>query len=83
MADTEGSGMGRCTTILMGGRSGGHQAAVLNALDRLVKIWHLPEPMQGTLIREDKPLFSSSRIHKARVLSISWYDIQTTCRVPI
>ncbi|KAH0590803.1 hypothetical protein H2248_000926 [Termitomyces sp. 'cryptogamus'] len=81
----EGNGIGRCIIILMGGRSGGHQAAVLSAafnpdfpviatcgLDRLVKIWHVPRASKETLIREDKPLFSSGRIHKARVLSISW-----------
>ncbi|KAG6862368.1 hypothetical protein C0995_011808 [Termitomyces sp. Mi166 len=91
MTEPEGEGIGRCIIILMGGRSGGHQAAVLGAafnpdfpviatcgiepdvqLDRLVKIWHIPRASRETLIREEKPLFSSSRIHKARVLSISW-----------
>lgn len=42
-------------------------------LDRQVKIWPVrvassPEEIK----REDKPLFSSGRVHKARVLSISW-----------
>ncbi|KAG6885586.1 hypothetical protein C0993_012588 [Termitomyces sp. T159_Od127] len=96
----EGNGIGRCIIVLMGGRSGGHQAAVLSAVSYihvisipsleptstrnstrisqllqlvvLVKIWHVPRASREILIREDKPLFSSSRIHKARVLSISW-----------
>lgn len=42
-------------------------------MDRTAKIWRLP-PLDGdTLAREDKPLFSSSQIHKARVLSVTWY----------
>ncbi|KIY52681.1 hypothetical protein FISHEDRAFT_69497 [Fistulina hepatica ATCC 64428] len=79
-------GAGRCITVLCGQRSGGHEAAVLNSafhpylnviatcgLDRTVKIWHLPPPLKKTdLHREDKPLFSSSMIHEARVLSVAW-----------
>ncbi|KAF8078681.1 WD40-repeat-containing domain protein [Lyophyllum atratum] len=85
MTEIEGKGIGRCIIVLMGGRSGGHQAAVLGAafhadfpiiatcgLDRLVKIWHVPRAFTDVLAREDKPLFSSSRIHAARVLSITW-----------
>ncbi|KAF5385221.1 hypothetical protein D9615_001474 [Tricholomella constricta] len=85
MTEDEGKGIGRCIIVLMGGRSGGHQAAVLGAafhadfpliatcgLDRLVKIWHVPRAFTDMLVREDKPLFSSSRIHKARVLSVTW-----------
>ncbi|GLB36097.1 putative WD domain, G-beta repeat [Lyophyllum shimeji] len=85
MTEVEGKGIGRCIIVLMGGRSGGHQAAVLGAafhpdfpiiatcgLDRLVKIWHVPRAFPEVLAREDKPLFSSSRIHKARVLSVTW-----------
>ncbi|KAL0071939.1 hypothetical protein AAF712_000862 [Marasmius tenuissimus] len=46
-------------------------------MDRAVKIWHIPFPSfyTGTdqkLVREDKPLFSSTCIHMARVLSINW-----------
>jgi hypothetical protein len=41
-------------------------------VDRTVKIWRLP-PLDGdSLAREDKPLFSSGQIHKARVLSVTW-----------
>jgi WD40 repeat protein len=32
MTEAEGSGSGRCIIVLMGGRSGGHQAAVLGAV---------------------------------------------------
>ncbi|KIM48256.1 hypothetical protein M413DRAFT_61975 [Hebeloma cylindrosporum] len=95
-SEREGYGIGRCICVLQGGRSGGHQAAVLasvgagefcsiqafhprlpiiatSGLDRQVKIWPVryassPEEIK----REDKPLFSSGRVHKARVLSISW-----------
>jgi len=42
-------------------------------LDRTVKIWFVPPASKVLLTREDKPLFSSSKIHKARVSSISWY----------
>ncbi|KAH6917509.1 WD40-repeat-containing domain protein [Coprinopsis sp. MPI-PUGE-AT-0042] len=82
----EGSGLGRCIIVLMGGRSGGHNAAVLGAafhptfpliatcgMDRAVKIWLVRTDSDGVqLIREDKPLFSSPRLHKARVTSVSW-----------
>lgn len=49
-------------------------------MDHAVKIWQLPplvsdDPDKGLMIRrEDKPLFSSTRVHTAQVLSISWYD---------
>jgi len=39
-----------------------------------VKIWRLPQLDGDTLAREDKPLFSSSQIHKARVLSVTWIN---------
>ncbi|KAI0094822.1 WD40-repeat-containing domain protein [Irpex rosettiformis] len=52
---SEGDGFGRCIAVLAGGRSGGHQAAVLHAAwhptedliatcgaDRAVKIWRTP-----------------------------------------
>lgn len=48
-------------------------------MDRCVKIWRLPHIDYAKvdagiehLVREDKPLFSTDLIHKARVLSISW-----------
>ncbi|KAL0581597.1 hypothetical protein V5O48_000413 [Marasmius crinis-equi] len=83
----EGYGLGRCIMVLMGGSSGGHQGDVFAAafhkhypiiatcgMDRAVKIWHIPFPFNTDqkLVREDKPLFSSSGIHNARVLSIAW-----------
>jgi polycomb protein EED len=43
-------------------------------LDRFVKIWYLFPTSKEMLTREDKPLFSSSRIHKARVLSVAWCE---------
>ncbi|KAL0951268.1 hypothetical protein HGRIS_007982 [Hohenbuehelia grisea] len=85
--EPESKGLGRCVRILVGGRSGGHKAAVMHAafhpdfpliatagLDRTVKIWYIPTPSQVTkgIIREDKPLFSSSKIHQSAVLSIHW-----------
>jgi hypothetical protein len=48
----------------------------LRELDRTVKIWYLPLlDSAEKLSREDKPLFSSSRIHKARVLSVTWSEL--------
>ena len=45
-------------------------------MDRAVKIWRLPILKPGshtdTFVREDKPIFSTDMIHKARVLSVSW-----------
>jgi hypothetical protein len=32
MSEPEGVGVGRCVAVLMGGRSGGHQAEVLGAV---------------------------------------------------
>lgn len=32
MNESEGNGIGRCIVVLMGARSGGHTAAVLNAV---------------------------------------------------
>lgn len=34
MTEAEGRGDGRCIMVLMGGRSGGHQAAVLGAVSK-------------------------------------------------
>ncbi|KAL4242151.1 WD40/YVTN repeat-like-containing domain superfamily protein [Abortiporus biennis] len=85
MSTSEGQGVGRCVAVLAGGRSGGHEAAVLCAAlhpyspliatcgrDRAVKIWALPAFQDEALVREDKPLFSTRFIHKGAVLSISW-----------
>ena len=33
MYESEGEGLGRCMFVLMGGRSGGHQAAVLASVN--------------------------------------------------
>ncbi|KAF9787152.1 hypothetical protein BJ322DRAFT_1107230 [Thelephora terrestris] len=86
----EGNGPGLCTIILAGGRSGGHQAAVMCAafhptlpliatggMDRFVKIWKLPlhkemPTANNPSDRLDKPVFASSHIHQARVLSVTW-----------
>jgi polycomb protein EED len=38
MTEVEGIGTGRCIAVLMGGRSGGHQAAVLGAVSDLCSI---------------------------------------------
>ena len=47
-------------------------------MDRAVKIWRIPPsvfspPDQPVLAREDKPLFSTDLVHKARVLNVEWY----------
>ncbi|KAJ3937747.1 MAG: WD40-repeat-containing domain protein [Lentinula lateritia] len=100
MSFEEGNGIGRCVLILMGGRSGGHQAEVFGAafhdsypiiatcgMDRTIKIWHISyfsDRSEQKLLREDKPLFSSSMIHKARVLSVNWLtsDVLLTHSAP-
>ncbi|KAG2159804.1 WD40-repeat-containing domain protein [Suillus bovinus] len=89
-SEPEGMGIGRCIGVLCGGPSGGHEAAVLSAafhpthaliatcgLDRAVKIWSFSALSCNKFSREDKPLFSSSRIHKARVISVSWLSTDT------
>ncbi|KAH7929326.1 WD40 repeat-like protein [Leucogyrophana mollusca] len=96
-SEPEGIGIGRCVAVLVGGPSGGHNAAVLGAafhpmypliatcgLDRAVKIWRLPDLSGERMAREDKPLFSSSRIHKARILSVNWLspDVLVTHSAP-
>lgn len=43
-------------------------------MDRAVKVWRMPPYKPETLSREDKPLFSTDLIHKARVLSIAWCE---------
>ena len=50
-------------------------------LDRAVKIWVVRPTSEDRLKREDKPLFSSSRIHKGRVLSVTWYAQVTFLQV--
>ncbi|KAH9950406.1 hypothetical protein B0H21DRAFT_723297 [Amylocystis lapponica] len=67
MSESEGDGIGRCVVVLVGGRSGGHKGAVFCAA------FHQSAPLIATCPRrEDKPLFSTDLIHKARVLSITW-----------
>lgn len=53
-------------------------------MDRAVKIWAIRPTGNNHIKREDKPLFSSSRIHKARVLSVSWLqeDLLLTASAP-
>lgn len=79
-------------------QTGGHSAAVLGAafharkpliatcgLDRAVKIWALPPTLDcARLIRMDKPIFSSSSLHRARVVSVNWLseDILQTHSAP-
>ncbi|OCB86089.1 WD40 repeat-like protein [Sanghuangporus baumii] len=83
--EPEGIDYGRCAAILVGGPSGGHVAPVLGAafhpsfpviatcgMDRAVKIWNLPEMSTDRICREERPLFSSTAIHDAQILSISW-----------
>ncbi|PFH54418.1 hypothetical protein AMATHDRAFT_37800 [Amanita thiersii Skay4041] len=86
MNEKEGIGLGRCIILLMGGRTAGHAEAVLGAafhhtkpliatcgMDRTVKIWALPPSIDPKrLHREDKPLFSTDRMHDSRVLSVNW-----------
>ncbi|KAI6162141.1 hypothetical protein EDD17DRAFT_1580145 [Pisolithus thermaeus] len=87
-SEPEGIGIGRCLVVLCGGPSGGHEAAVLGAaafdMDRAVKVWRLPQMSFDKMAREDKPLFSSTRIHKARILSVNWLglDVLATSSAP-
>lgn len=46
-------------------------------MDRCVKIWHVYPRNSKQITREDKPLFSSSRIHRSRVLSVRWVSHDT------
>ncbi|KDR84928.1 hypothetical protein GALMADRAFT_233399 [Galerina marginata CBS 339.88] len=96
-SEPEGRGRGRCIVVLMGGRSAGHQAAVLGAafhpehpiiatcgMDRTVKIWPVRPTSMQQIKREDKPLFSSGMLHKSRVLSVAWlqHDLLLTHSAP-
>ncbi|KAI0375088.1 WD40 repeat-like protein [Pilatotrama ljubarskyi] len=54
-----------------------HPLIATGGIDRAVKIWRIPPavfspPAQPRLAREDKPLFSTDLLHKARVESVSW-----------
>ncbi|TFK94458.1 WD40 repeat-like protein [Polyporus arcularius HHB13444] len=102
MNEPEGEGIGQCVAVMVGGRSGGHQGAVLcsafhpsqpliatGGMDRAVKIWRIPPsvfnpPQEPQLAREDKPLFSTDLLHKARVWAVDWLadDIITSCSAP-
>lgn len=44
----------------------------LSQMDRVVKIWRLHD-FKEQLNREDKPLFSSTLVHRSSVASIAWY----------
>ncbi|OCH96082.1 hypothetical protein OBBRIDRAFT_861953 [Obba rivulosa] len=88
LSEPEGEGLGQCVIVLVGGRAGGHRGAVLHAafhhslpliatcgVDRAVKLWCIPSMKRGVLAREDKPLFSTDYIHRARILSVTWLSI--------
>ncbi|KAJ7706239.1 hypothetical protein B0H17DRAFT_1192745 [Mycena rosella] len=88
-SDSQGSGIGRCVQILVGGRSGGHVWDVLGAVfhprlpliatcgaDRHVKIWRTRSNPSEAALLEDKPLFSA-RITTSRVLSVAWLSDDT------
>jgi polycomb protein EED len=46
-------------------------------VDRRIKLWHVHPRNSKQITREDKPLFSSSRIHRSRVLSVRWLTHDT------
>lgn len=46
-------------------------------IDRCIKLWHVNPRNSAQITREDKPLFSSSRIHRSRVLSVQWISYDT------
>ncbi|GJE87671.1 WD40 repeat-like protein [Phanerochaete sordida] len=65
-SEPEGNGIGRCVGVLVGGRAGGHRAAVFAAawhpsvdiiatggMDRTVKIWRIPQ-VDHEKVKEDK-----------------------------
>ncbi|KAG6336101.1 hypothetical protein ID866_2998 [Astraeus odoratus] len=49
-----------------------------------VKLWRLPQMSIDKMAREDKPLFSSTRIHRARILTVNWLslDVLVTSSAP-
>ncbi|RPD82467.1 WD40 repeat-like protein [Lentinus tigrinus ALCF2SS1-7] len=58
-------------------------------MDRAVKIWRIPPsvfdpPKNPQMAREDKPLFSTDLLHKARVWAVNWLadDILASCSAP-
>ncbi len=56
-------------------------------MDRAVKIWRIPPSVfspsdKPILAREDKPLFSTDLVHKARVFKIEWYVFNLPPVVP-
>ncbi|KAF9496143.1 hypothetical protein BDN71DRAFT_1446572 [Pleurotus eryngii] len=97
--EPEGHDQGLCTTVLVGGKSGGHRAAVLGAAfhpvlpvlatcgsDRALKIWYVRPRNTKTLVREDKPLFSTTKIHQASVGSLVWLGrehLLSHCATPV
>ncbi|KAH8120148.1 WD40 repeat-like protein [Phellopilus nigrolimitatus] len=86
--DGEGIGYGRCVAVLAGGHPAFHPTFPLVAtcgMDHAVKLWQMPN-LKGEMIdREDKPLFSSTRVHSAQALSIDWLgqDILLSTSGPI
>jgi|SRR5712671_3830878 len=48
---------------------------LLVQMDRMVKIWRVhdyKDEYKGQLLREDKPLFSSTLVHRSSVASVVW-----------
>ncbi|TCD69920.1 hypothetical protein EIP91_005744 [Steccherinum ochraceum] len=89
-SEPEGNGIGRCLAVFVGGRSGGHQAAVNSVafhpflpliatcgMDHCLKIWDIMTLTENKLLREDKPLFSTDNVHKAGVRSVHWLNQDT------
>lgn len=50
---------------------------ITTQIDRCIKLWHVNPRNSSQITREDKPLFSSSRIHRSRVLSVQWMSHDT------
>ncbi|KAH9968786.1 hypothetical protein BC827DRAFT_1165606 [Russula dissimulans] len=65
-SEKEEWGKGQCISVLVG---------VEVEMDRMVKIWRVhdyKDEYKGQLLREDKPLFSSTLIHRSSVASVVW-----------
>ncbi|EIM80148.1 uncharacterized protein STEHIDRAFT_172818 [Stereum hirsutum FP-91666 SS1] len=92
--DMERAFPGRCWRVLAGGLPAGHLGGVLCAawhprlpvvatcgVDRTVKIWNLNLPPDE---ETGEPIFSTSYLHSARILSVSWLhdDILATHSSP-